>query len=215
MAVTSLYNQTGDAIGTVELNPTLFEAPLNTSLLYEAVVAQEANARQVLAHTKDRGDVRGGGKKPWKQKGTGRARHGSVRSPIWKGGGVTFGPTKFRNFARKLNKKARRAALASALSDAHRHERFLVVDSLVLPEVKTKILLTLLSKLPHPDERALVVVEETNTGIGVAASNTNDIRVIPVHCLNVKEVVKAKRIVASKEALERMDVLFGTHRSHL
>ena len=210
MATTSLYNQAGDTIGTVALNPTLFEVPLNGPLLHEAVVAQEANARRVLAHTKGRGDVRGGGKKPWKQKGTGRARHGSTRSPIWKGGGVTFGPTLLRNFTKKLNKKARRAALASALSDAHRNERFLVVDSLVLPEVKTKTLLTLLLKLPHPTERALVVVEEANTGIGVAAGNTDTINVIPVHCLNVKEVVKAKRIVTSKEALERMNALFGT-----
>lgn len=202
-------------MGTVELNPTLFDAPLNTSLLYEAVVAQEANARRVLAHTKDRGDVRGGGKKPWKQKGTGRARHGSTRSPIWKGGGVTFGPTTLRNFARKFNKKARRAALASALSDACRHERFLVVDSLVLPEAKTKTLVTLLAYLPHPKERALIVVEEANTGVGAAANNAQEVDVIPVHCLNVKEVVKARRIVISQEALERMNVLFGTHRSRL
>lgn len=202
-------------MGTVELNPTLFDAPLNTSLLYEAVVAQEANARRVLAHTKDRGDVRGGGKKPWKQKGTGRARHGSTRSPIWKGGGVTFGPTTLRNFARKFNKKARRAALASALSDASRNERFLVVDSLVLPEAKTKTLLALLAHLPHPEEHALIVVEEANTGVGAAANNAQEVNVIPVHCLNVKEVVKARRIVISQEALERMNVLFGTHRSRL
>lgn len=202
-------------MGTVELNPTLFDVPLNTSLLYEAVVAQEANARRVLAHTKDRGDVRGGGKKPWKQKGTGRARHGSTRSPIWKGGGVTFGPTTLRNFARKFNKKARRAALASALSDACRHERFLVVDSLVLPEAKTKTLVTLLANLPHPKEHALIVVEEANTGVGAAANNAQEVDVIPVHCLNVKEVVKARRIVISQEALERMNVLFGTHRSRL
>src|SRR3989338_2400984 len=163
MTTAPLYNQMGETIGTVGLNSALFEVPLNTALLHEAVVAQEANARVVVAHTKDRGEVRGGGKKPWKQKGTGRARHGSTRSPIWKGGGVTFGPTAVRNFAKKLNKKARRAALLSALSDAHRQERFLVVDSLVLPEVKTKILSTLMSKLPYANERALVVVEEENT----------------------------------------------------
>ncbi len=209
MTTVPLYNQVGEAIGTVELNSTLFEVPLNTALLHEAVVAQEANARVVVAHTKDRGEVRGGGKKPWKQKGTGRARHGSTRSPIWKGGGVTFGPTAFRNFAKKLNKKARRAALLSALSDAHRHERLLVVDSLVLPEVKTKILSTLISKLPHANERALVVVEEENTGIGVAANNMGSIQVIPVHCLNAKEVLKAQRIITSQEALKRMETLFG------
>ena len=208
MLTAPLYNQSGKSIGTVEMNPTLFDVALNTPLLHEAVVAQEANVRVAIAHTLGKGDVRGGGKKPWKQKGTGRARHGSIRSPLWKGGGVTFGPTNLRNFVKKFNKKARRVALASALSDALRNERFLVVDSLVLPDFKTKPLVSLLKALPHADERTLMVVEEANTGIGVAANNLDRVDVIPVHCLNIKEVLKAERMVVSKEALDRMHVLF-------
>lgn len=209
MLNTTLYNQSGEAVGKIDLSPTLFDVDLNTGLLHEAVVAQEANARVVLADTKGRGDVRGGGKKPWKQKGTGRARHGSTRSPIWKGGGVTFGPTALRNFTKKLNRKARRKALAMALTDANKNERFFVVDSLILPTFKTQTLATLLGALPHAKDRTLVIVEEKNTGIGVAANNLDKVDVIPAHCLNVKEVLKAKRIIVSKEALEHMSQLFA------
>lgn len=213
MLTTTLYNQSGATVGTVELNAALFDAALNVPLLHEAVVAQEANVRVAIANTLGKGEVRGGGKKPWKQKGTGRARHGSIRSPLWKGGGVTFGPTNMRNFFKKMNKKARRAALASALSDAFRNEAVVVVDSLVLPEAKTKQLLTMLSSLPQADKRTLIIVEETNTGVGVAANNTPNIQVIPVHCLNVKEVLKAERLVVSKDALERMSALFVSSKN--
>ena len=212
MLTTSLYNQAGENIGTIDLNPTLFDVPLNTALLHEAVVAQEANARVAIADTKGKGEVSGGGKKPWKQKGTGRARHGSSRSPIWKGGGVTFGPTSLRNFAKKFNKKARRAALASALSDAVRGENFFVIDSLVLPDFKTKPLSALLATLPQAQNQTLVLVEEQNTGVGVAANNLKNVDVMPIHCLNIKAVLKARRIIISSEALERMTILFGKKR---
>src|SRR3989344_3231877 len=148
MATVKLYNQEGHPVGELVLEPTLFDVKPDAALVHAAVIAQEANARQVLAHTKGRGEVAGSGKKPWKQKGTGRARHGSRRSPIWIGGGVTFGPTKERNFSLKLNRKVRRKALAMVLSDKVVQEKLLAIDSLEMKEGKTKQIATLLKKLP-------------------------------------------------------------------
>ena len=112
----AVYNQEGKAVSTVELDPAVFGVKPNSAVLHQAVVAQQANARTALAHTKTRGEISGGGKKPWKQKGTGRARAGSIRSPIWRGGGIVFGPRKIRNFSKKLNRKVHRAAILMALS---------------------------------------------------------------------------------------------------
>jgi len=134
----NLYNQEGKEIGKAELTSEIFDVKLNSNLVHQAVVAQTANKRQVLAHTKDRSEVRGGGKKPWRQKGTGRARHGSIRSPLWRGGGITFGPTNERNFSLKINKKAKRKALLMCLSDKAKNERIILVDNLELAEAKTK-----------------------------------------------------------------------------
>lgn len=210
MATVSVYNQAGESAGAMELQDGLFKVPVSIALLHEVVVAQGANTRVAIADTKTRGEVRGGGKKPWKQKGTGRARHGSIRSPIWRGGGITFGPTSLRNFAKKINRKARKKALGMALSDALANERFLVVDSLLLPEAKTRGLEFMLMKLPHADvRRTLVVVEEANTAVGVAANNLQNIDVIPVHCLNTIAVLKAQRIIISQDAVQRLQELFA------
>lgn len=204
----SLYNQNGEETGKVDLNPALFAVNASQSVLHEAVIAQQANSRIVTAHTKDRGEVRGGGKKPWKQKGTGRARHGSIRSPLWKGGGVTFGPSEMRNFTKKINCKVRHKALAMALTDIVQNKNMFVVDSLVLPEFKTKTLSKILQLLPGNKQRTLVVVEEANMGVGIAASNLEKVCTLPVNCMNVVEVLKASRIVISKDALNRMNELF-------
>lgn len=133
-----VYNLQAEKIKKVDLNPAIFGVPAVAGLLHQAVVAQTANARKVLAHTKGRGDVRGGGRKPWRQKGTGRARHGSSRSPIWVGGGVTFGPSKDRNFSQKINKKMRRKALFMALSDRAADKSLALVDKLEFTSAKTK-----------------------------------------------------------------------------
>src|SRR3989338_10491140 len=138
MAKVILYNQTGSEVGELSLDATLFDVAPDTALVHEAVVAQEANSRQVLAHTKGRGEVAGTGKKQWKQKGTGRARHGSRRSPIWVGGGITFGPRNDRNFSLKMNRKARRKALAMVLTDKLISARLVAVDDLGVEEGKTK-----------------------------------------------------------------------------
>ena len=133
-----VYNQSGSVVKEVNLNSAIFDAPINKSLVHQAVVAQMANARAVLAHTKTKGEVRGGGKKPWKQKGTGRARHGSSRSPIWIGGGVTFGPRNTRNFTQKINKKMKKIALFSCLTDRVKDHALVMIDQLELAEWKTK-----------------------------------------------------------------------------
>src|SRR3989339_1692989 len=130
---TKVYNLQGTESGEIELADSIFNIKIKQELVHEVFVAQTNNQREPWADTKSKAEVRGGGKKPWKQKGTGRARHGSSRSPIWKGGGVTFGPRNDRNFKMRINKKMRQNAIFMVLSDAHRQERFLVVDSLVLP----------------------------------------------------------------------------------
>ena len=213
MLQVSIYNQSGEEMGKLDLNPNLFEVPINQSVVHEAVVSQQANSRVTLAHSKGRSDVRGGGKKPWKQKGTGRARHGSIRSPLWKGGGVTFGPLNIRNFVKKINRKTKQKALAMVLSDVVSNNAFFVVDSLVLPEFKTKTLSKMLKTLPEPEKKTLIIVEEENTGIGVAANNMDRTQVIPVNCLNVLEILKAGRIVASQDAVMRMNELFAKNKS--
>ncbi|NMB48260.1 50S ribosomal protein L4 [Candidatus Kuenenbacteria bacterium] len=133
-----VYNQSGSVVKEVNLNPAVFDVKINPELVHQTAVAQMANARPVLAHTKTKDEVRGGGKKPWRQKGTGRARHGSSRSPLWVGGGVTFGPRNTRNFSQKINKKMKCQALFSCLTDRAKDQALILVDELNLPEWKTK-----------------------------------------------------------------------------
>ena len=124
-----VYNKENEKVGTTDLPDTVFSASWNPDLVHQAVVAQQANSRQTVAHTKDRSDVRGGGRKPWRQKGTGRARHGSIRSPLWKGGGVTFGPRTERRFRKSINTKMRRGALFSTLSRKYQDGEVTIIDS--------------------------------------------------------------------------------------
>ena len=133
-----VYNQKAEEVGEVKLNDKVFDVDMNQDLLHQAMVAQMSNERQVLAHTKDRSEVSGGGRKPWRQKGTGRARVGTIRSPIWIGGGVTFGPTKNRNFTKNINKKMKRKALLIVLSDKANNENITIMDKLAAKEYKTK-----------------------------------------------------------------------------
>ncbi|MBX4211314.1 MAG: 50S ribosomal protein L4 [Candidatus Yanofskybacteria bacterium] len=134
----TVYNQNAQAVGTVQLPAKVFQVPMNQDLLYQISTSQLSNKRQVIAHAKGRGEVRGGGRKPWAQKGTGNARHGSIRSPIWKGGGVTFGPTKERNFKKKINKRAARKALSVVLSSKVNDGQILFVDAIEIANQKTK-----------------------------------------------------------------------------
>ena len=210
MAKVALYNQEGAIVGELILAPSLFEVKVNPTLVHQAVVFQQANAREVIAHTKGRGEVRGGGKKPWKQKHTGRARHGSTRSPIWVGGGITFGPTKERNFSKKMNRSAKRAALAMTLSDKVQNEKFVALDSLALSEAKTKIAVNFLKKLPVYGKKTLIVVEPENRSVSRATKNLPHVTAISAKSLNVVDVVAHEFVLASKEAVAALEKTFGT-----
>jgi large subunit ribosomal protein L4 len=209
MAKVVLYNNEGKTAGELELDAALFEVPANPALVHEAVVAQQANSREVLAHAKDRSEVRGGGRKPWKQKGTGRARHGSRRSPIWSGGGVTFGPLKTRNFSKKMNRKARRKALAMVLSDKVASECFVAVDQFDITDNKTKALVALLQKLPVAGKKTLIVLKPENVGAALAAQNIQNISTIPANSLNIVDLLAHEYVLVSKEAV---DVIHETYK---
>lgn len=204
MAKVRMYNQEGKDIGELELNPSLFGVKINAAFVHRVAMAQEANSRQVLAHTKGRSEVRGGGRKPWAQKGTGQARHGSIRSPIWVGGGVTFGPTKERNFSVKINRVERRKALAMVLSDRALNGKLLAVDSLVFPEIKTKMVAALLKKL-QVTRKVLMVVEPENKIIQKAVRNIVNVTPISAKSLNVVDVLANDTIVASRAAIETLE----------
>ncbi len=176
-------------VGEEKLDATLFEVPAKEGLIHQAVVAQMANRRQVLAHTKDRGEVRGGGIKPWKQKGTGRARQGSIRSPLWVGGGVVFGPRNDRNFHQKINKKMKRKALLMCLSDRARDERIILLDKLELENFKTKKFLEILNKLPNREKKTLLVLADNDKKIIKSAANLPYLKTIESVNLNVMDVL--------------------------
>ena len=164
-----------------------------------------ANSRQVLAHTKGRAEVRGGGKKPWKQKGTGRARHGSTRSPIWIGGGITFGPTKQRNFSKQVNKKVKKAALSMVLSDKVAHDGLILVESYNLPEAKTKELSLALNKLPNKGKSTLVVTKSAEDNIVRASKNLPKVDTIQYSSLNIVDLMKHQYVLVSKELLSKVE----------
>ena len=197
---TKLYNQMGEAIGTAELPAAFFDVPLKSDLLQQVLNAQNANARKVIAHTKGRGEVRGGGKKPWKQKGTGRARHASIRSPIWKGGGVAFGPTKERNFSQKINKKMFRKALAMVLSSKVRDGEFMLLQALAFSEPKTKDAATMFKNLKVPSS-VVVVTATKDRNVERAIRNIPRTCVLSATSLNVKDLLSKKYLVLTQESI--------------
>jgi len=197
---TNLYNQIGDVVGQIELPDEVFGLKINQDLLHQAVVAQLGNSRQVLAHTKDRSEVRGGGKKPWRQKGTGRARHGSTRSPIWKGGGVTFGPTKERNFSKNINKKMKRKALFMALSGKAQDEQLKVLDNLNLENSKTKLVNKVLRNLVKTGT-LILVTPSSDKNIERSARNLSYAKVLSAKSLNVLDILNHKYLFLLKDAI--------------
>ena len=168
------------------------------------VVAQQKNTRQAIAHTKGRAEVRGGGKKPWRQKGTGRARHGSSRSPIWSGGGITFGPTSKRNFSVKVNKKVKQKALAMVLTDKAAEKKIILLESYNLPEAKTKMLVTALDKLPVKDKSVLIATKSAEENIVTAAKNIPQVDTTYFGSFNIVDLLKYEYLVISKELLQKV-----------
>jgi large subunit ribosomal protein L4 len=200
----NVYNKEGKAVGEVELSDAIFGVEVSNGLVHQAVVAQQANSRVNLAHTKDRSEVQGTGKKPWKQKGTGRARHGSRRSPIWIGGGITFGPQSIRNFTKKFNKRAKRKALFMTLSDKAVSEGIIVVDDLSIAEPKTNLVAEMLKALPTTGKRTLLVVNSDNTNVRRGSKNIPFTQTIAPNSVNVVDVLKAGSMVIGQSELETL-----------
>lgn len=199
----------GEKEGEVDLPEKIFGVTWNPDLVHQVAVIQQGNQRQVSANVKDRSEVRGGGKKPWRQKGTGRARHGSIRSPIWKGGGVTHGPTSERNYKRKLNVKMRRKALFAVLSEKLRQKQVIVLDSLTLQNAKTKELAAMLQTLPSGKKSTLLVLPDMEKRILLASKNIPYITAVQARELSVLQLTQAAFVVLPKESLQVLEKTFG------
>ncbi len=224
-----IYNQKAEEVGEMSLAPEVFAVKLNEALIYQAVVTQQANERQVLAHTKDRGEVRGGGRKPWRQKGTGRARAGSIRSPIWIGGGVTFGPRKERNFKKKINKKMKQKAILMVLSERVATKNLVVLDKMVMEEFKTKKFNEILrnieekiwqnpkteidsNKAQSQEERKrskikrsiLVINNQKDDKVKYSGRNLVGIKIINLDNINIVDLLKYRNLILTKAGVEKL-----------
>jgi len=201
------YNQKGEKIGQTLLPKEIFDVELNSDLVHQVVVSQMANRRIVIAHTKDRGEVSGGGRKPWRQKGTGRARHGSIRSPLWKGGGVTFGPTKERVFKKEIPRKMKRLALFMILSEKARNNLLILLDKLKIEKPKTKLMAQMVENLKFKIENfkegsVLIALPEMDKNIILIARNLSDVQIIQAKDLNTLDLLFFKYLVMPKESLK-------------
>ena len=199
-----VYNMEGKEVEQIDVPVSLFDIALRPDVVKQVIVAIQANQRINYAHTKDRSEVRGGGRKPWKQKGTGRARHGSSRSPIWIGGGVTFGPRNDRNFSKKINKKVRRLAIKMLLSDKVKNNRLLVVDKFDFPEIKTKKVAEFLQSLPTDNRSALILTSEVDEKIVKSVANIQKTDVMLAGDINANVLAKYNNIIVSREALQNV-----------
>lgn len=205
---TKVYNQEGKKVGEASLSKEIFEKEMSRDLVHQVVVSQMSNRRQVLAHTKDRGDVSGGGRKPWRQKGTGRARHGSIRSPIWIGGGVTFGPTKERNFKKNIPKKMRRAALLMVLSAKAKEGCLIVLDKLEIEKAKTKLMDQVMKKLPVEDGTSLLALPDVDKKIIIASKNIPYLEVMQAKDLNCLDLLSFKYLILPKKSIKKIEENF-------
>ena len=206
MANVSVYNMEGKEVGTLELNDAVFGVEVNEHLVHLAVVAQLANKRQGTQKAKTRSEVSGGGRKPWRQKGTGHARQGSTRSPQWKGGGTVFAPVP-RDYTITLNKKEKRAALKSALTTRVQENKFIVVDELKLDEIKTKRFQTVLNNLKV--SKALVVIGEDSENVVKSAKNIPSVKTAYVNTINVYDILKYNTVVATKTAVANIEEVYA------
>jgi len=202
-----IYNVSGERIGEVTLSSKVFGTKVNEALLYEALKAQASSRRRGTASTKERAQVRGGGRKPWRQKGTGRARAGSIRSPIWKGGGTTFGPRP-RDYSYSLPRKAKRKAIKSALSAKFKEKEILILDRMDLQEAKTKKMASILVNL-RSGKKPLLVIEEGNEMVRRAARNIEGVKVISPNSLNLYDLLNHNKLILTKEALAKIEEHLG------
>ncbi|OGZ64654.1 MAG: 50S ribosomal protein L4 [Candidatus Staskawiczbacteria bacterium RIFCSPLOWO2_01_FULL_40_39] len=208
-----VYNQEGKETGEVNLPKDIFEVPLNADLVHQVAISQTANKRQVSAHTKDRGAVRGGGRKPWRQKGTGRARVGSIRSPLWRGGGVTGGPTNEKVYEKTIPTKMRRKALFMALSQKAKNNLLIVLDKLEMENPKTKMMVEIIKKLPGSKESRLITALNGDKKVFLSARNITKTRVAEARNLNVADVLNYKYLIVSKDGIKDIEKTFARQKS--
>ncbi|MDZ4231911.1 MAG: 50S ribosomal protein L4 [Candidatus Pacearchaeota archaeon] len=205
---TSVYNMAGEKTGEVELPKQLFEVAMNQDLVHQVATSQMANRRIVRAKTKDRSEVSGGGKKPWRQKGTGRARHGSNRSPIWKGGGVTFGPTGRENFSKKINAKMRRKALAMVLTAKAKEDHVILTDDVKLEAPKTKFMAGFLAKLPSAMGSGLLVLPGMEQDLIRSSRNLRKVQPVQARELNCLDLLSVQYVIMPKASVEVLEKTF-------
>ncbi len=206
MAKVAVYNMEGKEVDTIELNDAIFGVEVNEHLVHMAVLQQLANNRQGTQKAKTRSEVRGGGRKPWRQKGTGHARQGSTRAPQWTGGGMVFAPVP-RDYSFKLNKKEKRAALKSVLTSKVAESKFVVVDELKMDEIKTKKFVQVMNNLKA--DKALVVLNEMDTNVIASASNIPTVKTTQTNELNVFDVLKYDKVVATKAAVATIEEVYA------
>ena len=206
MANVSVYNMEGNEVGTLELSDAVFGAKINEHLIHMAVVAHLANKRQGTQKAKTRSEVSGGGRKPWRQKGTGHARQGSTRAPQWTGGGVVFAPTP-RDYTIKLNKKEKRAALKGALTSRVNENKFIVVDELKFDEIKTKKFKAVMDSLNV--SKALVVLDDGSDNAAISARNIPAVKTAYVNTINVYDILKYNTVVATKAAVASIEEVYA------
>ncbi len=207
-----VYNQNGESVGEQKLSDRIFKIKTNLTLVHQAVVTQMANQRQVLAHTKDRSEVRGGGKKPWRQKGTGRARVGSTRSPIWIGGGVTFGPTNERNFKKKINLKMKQKAIFMVLSDKVEQKNLVILDKLNVSDFKTSIFNKIvknieekISKKEKKKRSILIISDKLDEKSKYAARNLIGLKLMNLNNINIVDLLRYRDLAISKEVVKKLE----------
>ncbi|BCN32763.1 50S ribosomal protein L4 [Anaeromicropila herbilytica] len=206
MANVSVYNIEGKEVGSIELNDAVFGVEVNEHLVHMAVVQQLANKRQGTQKAKTRAEVRGGGRKPWKQKGTGHARQGSTRSPQWTGGGVVFAPTP-RSYSFKMNRQEKALAILSALSSRVEEKKIIVLDELNLTEIKTKKMVSVLENLKV--SKALVVLGEKNENVTLSARNISSVRTALTNTINVYDILKYDTLVLTKDAVAKIEEVYA------
>ena len=206
MAKVSVLNMEGSEVGTIELNDAVFGVEVNENLVHQAVVNQLANNRQGTQKAKTRSEVSGGGRKPWRQKGTGHARQGSTRSPQWTGGGVVFAP-KPRDYSVKMNKKEKQLAMKSALSAKLAEDKLVVVDKIELEEVKTSVFAKILANLKAP--KSLVVTKDKNDKVVLSANNIPTVKTTATNSLSVYDILKYDKLVLTKDAVAAIEEVYA------
>ena len=202
MAKVAVYNKEGKKVKDQDVPDTWFAVEANTDVIHQVVVAQQNNKRKTLAHTKDRSEVRGGGKKPWRQKGTGRARHGSIRSPLWKGGGVTFGPRKNKNYTSQINRKMAGKALAMILTAKAVNDQFFCVADFGITDEQTKNLDCILKKLPVKSRQTMLLLRTDEMCLNQASDNLDTTKTSKADSVNAEAAIMCPSIVVSEKGLK-------------